>query len=93
MYYREIDDLSDEQIEKVFSNVDVVNIPEKFIELIKLKTTSGESYVFTGPEFKEFVNNSFMVIGSVEVALNLDIFSDDVNYYTQQILESVSLQG
>lgn len=80
--------LTDDEIIEIFSWADPAYIPPEFIHLAKLVTPAGQVLYLDGYEYRDFVNShpKGAFIGNVELALNLDRFSDEVKRQTEEIL-------
>lgn len=86
---RKISELSDSDLLAIFADVKYETIPVEFIEGVKLINIDGTLSCFTGAEFKAFIQSQIvpLPVGQLELALNIDRFSKDVNGIIQEILD------
>lgn len=84
-----INELTDEQITEIFSWTDPVNIPAEFIQIARLITPQGFVLYFDGPEYRNYIDTlpKGMYIGNIEIALNIDKFSQDVMSKTRNLIK------
>lgn len=80
----DFDPLTKEQIEDIFSKQDPALIPLEYIIGIKLKTFDGHTKYFSGPDFKKYIETNSNLVGYIEIAFNVQKFSDDIKEETKK---------
>ncbi|NJO62879.1 MAG: hypothetical protein HC836_33060 [Richelia sp. RM2_1_2] len=82
--------LTDEEIVEIFSWTDPIDIPSEFIYLAKLVTPQGAVIYLDGFEYRRYIDKcpKGTYIGNVEIALNLDLFSQDVLTKTRDLIKA-----
>lgn len=80
-----LDKLTDDDIHRVFISVNPANIPHEFILLVNFVSITGQSYTFTADEYREFFEKYPRASGAIEVAIDIQKFTQDVKEKTLEI--------
>jgi len=77
--------LSNEKVNNLFMSVNPAEIPHEFIILARITSLTGKTIVFTGDEFKQFREQNPNITGTIEVAIDIEKFVEDVRTKTLEI--------